>query len=89
MRTGELFRFCVGRKFTIEAFGPYGHIEFRVDQDPEVKKKFGLNSIWVEPQFVELLTPTRRKVERPEDGLGWKEDFDNSEVAETRKKRKK
>jgi hypothetical protein len=75
MRTGELFRFCVGRKFTIEGFGRHGHIELRVDEDPAVKRKFGLNSIWIEPQFIELITKNRRRVDRPKNGLGWREDF--------------
>jgi len=75
MRTGELFRICVGRKFTIQGFGRYGHIELGVDEDPAVKRKFGLNSIWIEPQFIALITKTRRRVDRPDNGLGWREDF--------------
>jgi len=70
MPTGELFRFCVGRKFTIQGFGRYGHIELGVDEDPAVKRKFGLNSIWIEPKFIELIAKTRRRVDRPENGLG-------------------
>jgi len=69
MRTGELFRFCVGRKFTIHGFDRYGYLELQVDDDPVVKRKFGLNGIWVEPQFVELISKTRRPVDRPENGL--------------------
>jgi len=79
MRTGELFRFCVGRKLTIQGFDRYGYLELRVDDDPAVKRKFGLNSIWVEPQFVELVRKTRRRVDRPDNGLGWREDFLESE----------
>jgi hypothetical protein len=79
MRTGELFRFCVGRKFTIRGFDRYGYIELQVDDDPAVKRKFGLNWIWVEPQFVELISKTRRRVDRPDNGLGWREDFLKSE----------
>ena len=79
MRTGELFRFCVGRKFVIQGFNRYGYLELQVDDDPVVKRKFGLNSIWVEPQFVELISKTRRRVDRPENGLGWREDFLESE----------
>ena len=86
MRTGELFRFCVGRKFVIRGFGRYGHIELQVDDDPAVKKKFGLNSIWIEPTFLELVTKTRRKVERPADGFGWKEDVQTSEETQGKKK---
>jgi hypothetical protein len=75
MRTGELFRFCVGRRFTIRGFGRYGQIELRVDQDPTVRKKFGLNSIWIEPKFIELVSKTRRRVDRPEDGMGGEKTF--------------
>jgi hypothetical protein len=75
MRTGELFRFCIGRTLTIRGFDRYGYIELEVDDDPAVKKKFGLNWIWVEPKFIELISKTRRQVDRTENGLGWREDF--------------
>jgi hypothetical protein len=75
MRTAELFRFCVGKKFMIQGFDRYGYIELRVDENPAVKRKFGLNSIWIEPQFIELITKTRRGVGRPGNGFGWREDF--------------
>ncbi len=86
MRTGELFRFCMGRKFVIRDFGRYGHIELQVDDDPVVKQEFGLNSIWMEPAYLELVSKTKRRVERPADGFGWKEDLQTSE--ETQGKRK-
>ena|ERR1700757_3906310 len=92
MRTGDLFRFCVGRKFTIRGFDRYGYLELQVDDDPAVKRKFGLNWIWVEPQFVELISKTRRHVDRPENGLGWREDFLESEresVGESKRARRK
>src|SRR6202008_1793063 len=79
MRTGELFRFCVDRKLTIRGVGRYGHVELRVHDDPTVKSKFGLNAIWIEPKFIELVTKTRRRVGRPKNGLGWREDFLESE----------
>ena len=75
MRTGELFRFCVQRKFLIRAFDRYGFVELRVDDDPIVKRKFGLNSIWLEPNFLILISKSRRKVTRPRNGLGWRQDF--------------
>lgn len=52
MRTAELFRFCLGREFTIQAFDQYGHAELSVDKDRSVRKKFGLNTIWIEPEFI-------------------------------------
>ncbi len=84
MRTAELFRFCVGRKFLIRGFDRYGFIELRVDDDPVVKRRFGLNSIWLEPYLLESISKARRAVSRPEDGLGWKEDFLESELEAAR-----
>jgi hypothetical protein len=55
MRTGELFRFCVGREFVIEEFNQYGYAELSVDKDRTVRKKFGLNSIWLEPEFLKRI----------------------------------
>jgi hypothetical protein len=57
-----------------------------VDDDPAVKRKFGLNSIWLEPKFIELVTKTRRQVDRPENG--WRGDFLEAEqkFAETDRK---
>ena len=88
MRTGELFRFCVGRKFTIRGFDRYGYIELQVDDDPAVRRKFGLNWIWVEPKFVELISKARRRVDSPDNGLGWRDDFVEAEqkFAEMNKK---
>jgi hypothetical protein len=79
MRTGELFRFCVGKKFTVRGFNRYGYIELQVDDDPAVKRKFGLNWIWIEPQFLELVTKAG-KVTRSANGFGWKKDFRESEA---------
>jgi hypothetical protein len=54
MRTAELFRFCLGRSFTIYGFDRYGNIELHVSNSSAVRKKFGKwHWIWVEPQFVE------------------------------------
>ena len=60
MRTGELFRFCVGRTFLVTGFDRYRFVELQVSDDPAVKKKFGLNSIWMEPDFIALVTKTKR-----------------------------
>ncbi len=64
MRTAELFRFCLGRRFTISGFDQYGFVELQVDRDPEAKRKFGLNWIWMEPQYLELVSKARGKVAR-------------------------
>jgi hypothetical protein len=52
IRTAELFRFCLGREFAIQAFNQYGYAELSVDKDRTVRKKFGLNTIWIEPEFL-------------------------------------
>jgi hypothetical protein len=88
MRTAELFRFCVGRTFLVTGFNRYGFVELQVSDDLAVKKKFGLNWIWMEPGFIALVTKTKRKVTRPTNGFGWKEDFCESEAAAKRIEKK-
>ena len=62
VRTAELFRFCLGREFTIEAFDEYGHVEIRADEDSAVRRKFGKwHTIWSEPEFVEHVSGSRGK----------------------------
>jgi hypothetical protein len=86
MRTAELFRFCVGKEFVIRDFGRYGHLELETDDDPRAKREFGLNSIWLEPELVKLISRTQRKVSRPMSGLGWKEDLPAATGIEAKKK---
>ena len=64
MRTAELFRFCLGREFVIQEFDQYGYAELSVDKDRAVRKKFGLNTIWIEPEFLERIKLGRGKVAR-------------------------
>jgi hypothetical protein len=53
MRTAELFRFSLGKRFTVYGFGRYGHVELRVGQNREVRNKFGWShTIWIEPVFL-------------------------------------
>jgi hypothetical protein len=52
----------VGRKFLVSGFDRYGFVELQVSDDPAVKRKFGLNSIWMQPGFLELITKTKRKL---------------------------
>lgn len=53
MRTAELFRFCLGREFTVYGFGRYGHVELHVGKSPPVRKRFGWShTIWIEPEFL-------------------------------------
>jgi len=65
MRTAELFRFCLRRVFTIYGFGRYGFVELEVSKSPRVRKKFGLNTIWIEPEFLKRV----RKRKTQEDAL--------------------
>lgn len=60
--TAELFRFCLGRVFTIYGFGRYGYVELEVSKSPVVRKKFGLNTIWVEPEFLKRVR--KRKTQK-------------------------
>jgi len=61
MRTAELFRFCVGRVFTIYGFGRYGHVELEVSKSPAVRRKFGLSTIWMEPEFLKRVRKRKTK----------------------------
>jgi hypothetical protein len=62
MRTAELFRFCLGRVFTVYGFGRYGYIELDVSKSLAVRKEFGLNTIWIEPEFLKRVR--RRKTQK-------------------------
>ena len=62
MRTAELFRFCLGKTFTVYGFGRYGHVELRVGQNRDVRKKFGRShAIWIEPEFLKRVGHQRLK----------------------------
>ena len=60
-RTAELFRFCLGRVFTICGFGRYEHVELEVSRSPAVRKRFGLNTIWMEPEFLRRVRKARKR----------------------------
>jgi hypothetical protein len=57
MRTAELFRFCLGRVFSDR----YEFVELEVSKSPVVRKKFGLNTIWIEPEFLKRAGVQRLK----------------------------
>ena len=60
-RTGELFRFCIGRQFVVHGFGRYGHIELWAGEDRGVRRKFGSgHSIWIEPEFLKRVRKPRK-----------------------------
>jgi len=64
MRTAELFRFCLGREFTIYGFDRYGYVEFEPSKSPTILKKFGMCTIWVEPEFLKLVRKGRAREKR-------------------------
>lgn len=65
MRTAELFRFCLGRVFTVRGFGRYGTVEFEVGNSPAVREKFGKwQTIWSEPGFLKLVSKRKRPKKR-------------------------
>jgi hypothetical protein len=56
MRTAELFRFCLGREFTVRDFGRYGTVELAVGANREVRKKFGKDQrIWLVPAHLKVV----------------------------------
>jgi hypothetical protein len=61
MRTAELFRICLGRVFTICGFGRYGHVELEVSRSPAVRKRFGMSTIWMEPEFLKRVRKARNR----------------------------
>jgi hypothetical protein len=62
MRTAELFRFCLGREFTIQGFDKQGYAELRADKNKAVRAKFGWgHSIWVEPKFLRRVRKRRQQ----------------------------
>ena len=62
MRTAELFRFCIGREFTVQGVDKYGYVELRADKNRAVRAKFGWgHSIWVEPEFLKKSRKSKQK----------------------------
>jgi hypothetical protein len=60
MRTAELFRFCLGREFTIRDFGKYGTVELEAGANREVGKKFGkYQTIWLAPEHLQVVRKKR------------------------------
>lgn len=65
MQTAELFRFCLGRVFTICGFDQYGHAELHVSRSQAVRKKFGkFHWIWSEPEFLKKVETPRKRQQR-------------------------
>lgn len=59
--TPEVFANAVGKTIRIEGFGEYGHLELFVRRGDAADDSHPLDSIWIEPEFVEAAddaTPT-------------------------------
>jgi hypothetical protein len=53
--TRAAFNLCLGHEYVIQDFGKYGHLELDVSAEiDEVAGGVG-NTIWIEPEFVELV----------------------------------
>ena len=62
MRTAELFRFCLGREFTVQDFCRYGFVELDPGANRVVRRKFGRHhTIWIEPEFLKRVRKARNK----------------------------
>ena len=60
MRTAELFRFCLGREFTVQDFGRYGTVELDAGANRAVRKEFGkYQTIWLEPEQLKVVRKKR------------------------------
>jgi hypothetical protein len=61
MRTAELFRFSLGRQFTVQNFGRYGTVELDAGANREVRKEFGkYQTIWLEPGQLKVVRKKRK-----------------------------
>lgn len=54
--TQELFRRCVGQVLRVEGFDDYGGLELLVLDDGSQAPSHGHHTIWIEPEYVELIT---------------------------------
>ena len=60
LRTAELFRFCLGREFTVQDFGKYGTVELDVGTNRTVRKEFGWShTIFIEPAHLDVVRKKR------------------------------
>ena len=53
--TTELFRRCVSRTFRVDGFSEYGHLELNVADDGSQAPDYSKHTIWIEPEFVEIV----------------------------------
>ncbi len=53
--TVELFKRCVGQVLRIDGFGKYGLLELNVSDDGSQSTDYCKNTIWIEPEFVEIV----------------------------------
>ena len=50
--TNKLFRYMLGKVYTVKGFDKYGHVELRPDRN---------NAVWIEREFLKLRARKRRK----------------------------
>ncbi len=61
MRTAELFRFCLGRGFTVRGFGRFATVELEAGANRAVRQEFGhYHKIWIEPGFLKRVRKRKR-----------------------------
>lgn len=53
--TREIFDLCLGNTFEIQGFDQYGHLELWVGHMRHAATEPFVESIWIEPAFVELV----------------------------------
>ena len=51
LNTKKVFEECIGKVFTVKSIDKHGHLEFELPN---------LDSIWVEPQFVSVVSGGRK-----------------------------
>ena len=54
LQTRRVFAICLGRIYRVVGIGRYGHLELDVSADVDPLVGGFMNSIWVEPELLEL-----------------------------------
>lgn len=53
--TRAAFKAAVGREFRVVGHGRYGHLELELGPDLDTQLGAFMNTIWIEPEFVEVV----------------------------------
>ena len=54
--TQQVFKLSIGKVFKVEGFGRYGHVELQVGPEIDAMVSGFMNTIWVEPECLELVS---------------------------------